>query len=406
MGQQTDPKLHYTVLLGLLTALGPFTIDLYVPAFPAVRNSFGISHGLVQLTLAGTTLGLAVGTLLVGTWSDHVGRRLPLLLATCLHILASMGCALTTDISVFVALRFLQGIGAAASGVVVYAIVRDQFENNRLVVVLSRVGFVTTAAPLIAPVLGVELMLLMDWRGIFWILAVFALILLILTWFWIPETHPATSRMRQGEPIGNRLRALVGDSVFIGATFVGGMVFAAVYVYVAASPLIFQSFYDFSPRQFSLAFMLTTLALALGIRLNGLLASRFSPQALLLAALIAMTLSSLVLVVVASSTTHPAGVFIALWLMMGATGVAFPNARALSLYKHQKRAGMASSLYGAFAFTVSGLLSPVAGLLGDVTPATIGIVLLVVSASGMFGAFLLTAIRTKVDATPPVSTTG
>lgn len=392
MAQSSDhvqsAKLSYVVVLGLLTTLGPFTIDLYVPAFPQIMSFFQVSEGYVQMTLAGTTFGFALGHLVVGIWSDQVGRRYPLLLATALHVLASVGCSLSQDIYTLWALRFVQGLGAAASSVVVKAIIRDQFEGRPLAIMLSRVGFVTTATPILAPILGVELMLLTGWRGIFWVLAGFAALLLFLTWYLVAETYPREIRSADNRRVLKRVSALFRDPLFIGATLTGGMVFAAVYIYVAASSLLFQSVYEFSPRAFSLIFLVMTLGLALGIRLNARLAKKWAVHHLLLGATSVMALSSISIIV--TFGLHSATpVLLALWIMMLATGVAFPNASTLSLLKHKTQAGTAASLYGAFSFTVSAILSPVPGFMGFDTAVPTGIVLSVVSCIGVLGAGLI-----------------
>lgn len=384
-----NPRQIYTILLGLLTTLGPFTIDLYIPAFPQIRSVFNISDGLVQLTLAGTTLGFALGQLVVGTWSDRIGRRLPLLGSMSMHVLASIGCAMAPDIYTLCMLRVLQGVGAAASAVVVRAIIRDQFDGGTLAVMLSRIGFITTVTPILAPVLGAELLEITGWRGIFWLLAGFGALLLGLTWFLVAETYPAEKRLVQNQSMWQRFTVLRNDRIFLRAAFVGAMIYAAVYAYVAASPLLVQSVYGFDPRQFSIVFLLNTLGLALGIRLNILMLRRWTIPTLLLGSLSVMSICALAIVALSAVTASPIGTLVALWVFMTATGVAFPNASTLSLYSHKERAGTAASIYGAFCFTVAGLLSPVVGFIGVLSAAPIGVVLTLVSLAGAVGAWLL-----------------
>ena len=164
-------KLLYILMLGALTALGPFTIDLYLPAFPALEESLGVSEAAVQLTLTGTTVGFALGQLVVGPLSDKFGRRLPLILATAVHIVASLGAALSTDIATLGLFRVLMGIGAAGGGVVAMAMVRDLFSGYAMVRMFSRMALVNGLAPILAPVIGSQLLLFMPWPGIFFFLA-------------------------------------------------------------------------------------------------------------------------------------------------------------------------------------------------------------------------------------------
>src|SRR6478736_8147039 len=163
-------KLLYILMLGALTALGPFTVDLYLLAFPALEASLGVSEAAVQLTLTGTTVGFALGQLVVGPLSDKFGRRLPLILATAVHIGASLGAALSTDIGTLGLFRVLMGIGAAGGGVVAMAMVRDLFSGYAMVRMFSRMALVNGMAPILAPLIGSQLLLLMPWPGIFWFL--------------------------------------------------------------------------------------------------------------------------------------------------------------------------------------------------------------------------------------------
>ena len=158
-------RLVYVLVLGALTALGPFTIDLYLPAFPVLQSELGVSAAAVQLTLTGTMIGFGFGQLIVGPWSDKVGRRLPLILATGLHIAASVAAALAPDITWLLVFRLLQGFGAAAGGVVAMAMVRDLFGGKPLVRMLSRLALVNGLAPVLAPVIGSQMLAIMDWRG-------------------------------------------------------------------------------------------------------------------------------------------------------------------------------------------------------------------------------------------------
>src|SRR4051794_36572124 len=162
-----NQRLIYIVALGALVALGPFTVDLYLPSFPAVAHDFNASDAAVQLTLTATSIGFAVGQLLVGPLSDKIGRRTPLLIATAVHVIASIGVAFAPDIEWLTVLRVLQGIGAAGGGVVATATVRDLFGGLPLVRTLSRLALVSGLAPIFAPVIGSQLLRITDWRGVF-----------------------------------------------------------------------------------------------------------------------------------------------------------------------------------------------------------------------------------------------
>ncbi|BDZ45723.1 hypothetical protein GCM10025866_16320 [Naasia aerilata] len=178
----------FVIVLGALVGLGPFTIDMYLPAFPVLTKDFGVSDAAVQLTLTGTTIGFGLGQLVVGPLSDRFGRRIPLLAATTLHVLACVGAALAQDVTVLGLFRVLQGIGAAGGGVVAMAMMRDLFGGRALVRMLSRLALVTSLAPVVAPVIGSQLLRAVDWRGLFLTLAGYGLVMVIIAALCLRET--------------------------------------------------------------------------------------------------------------------------------------------------------------------------------------------------------------------------
>ena len=223
-------RILYIVLLGALTALGPFTIDLYLPAFPVLESDFDTSAAAIQLTLTGTMIGFALGQLVVGPLSDKAGRRIPLIVVTALHVLASVAAALAPTLPLLSGARVLMGVGAAAGGVVAMAVVRDLFGGRRLVVMLSRLALVSGVAPVAAPLIGSWLLTLMPWRGIFVFLAVYGVIMLISTIVFIPETLPAARRQdKGGATVLQRYRSVFSDRVFIGVLIIGGMTFSGLF---------------------------------------------------------------------------------------------------------------------------------------------------------------------------------
>ena len=219
-------RLVYVLVLGALTALGPFTIDLYLPAFPAIEKNLMTTEAAIQLTLTATTLGFALGQLVVGPWSDKVGRRIPLIVATVVHIGASLGVAFAPDVFWVGVFRVLQGMGAAGGGVVAMAMVRDLFGGLPLVRMLSRLALVSGLAPIIAPVIGSQLLRVLDWRGIFWFLAAYGILAILAAVFFLVETLPRERRDDKGHStVGERYRALFTDRVFVGVAVVAGMTF-------------------------------------------------------------------------------------------------------------------------------------------------------------------------------------
>lgn len=254
-------KLVYILLLGALTALGPFTIDLYLPAFPALEKSFDVSAAAIQLTLTGTTVGFGLGQLVVGPFSDKVGRRLPLILATAVHIGSSLGAALSTDIGMLSLFRVLMGIGAAGGGVVAMAMVRDLFHGYSMVKMFSRMSLVNGLAPILAPVIGSQLLLAFPWPGIFYFLACYGLLVILASIFFIRETLPADQRGKSSSTVVQRYKSVLGDRIFVGMVMVGSLNFGGLFAYLSASTFLFQDVYGFSPRSMACSSASTRWAL-------------------------------------------------------------------------------------------------------------------------------------------------
>ncbi|WP_433726624.1 Bcr/CflA family efflux MFS transporter [Actinoplanes sp. CA-051413] len=391
------------LVLGLLAALGPLSIDLYLPAFPALRQDLHTSAGAVQLTLAGMTLGLALGQAVVGAWSDRVGRRTPLLLSTVLHLLATIGCALAPSVEVLAACRFVQGVGAAGSAVLVLAIVRDVADGRTLVVLLSRVTLVETVAPLLAPVAGAELLAVAGWRGIFGLLAAGSATLLVAALLIVPETAKPPP---EPVPLRARLRAVGADRDFRLATVSGSMTFAGVYAYVAASPTLLQEVYGLSARTYAVVFLLNSLGLVVGVQLSSMLTRRAGPARVLAGCTAVTLLAAAAIVPLQWAHAGLAGLLPCLWLFVAGCGGCFAGAAGLALHGQGAQSGTATSVYGFATFAVAGLVSPLAGLAGITDATPLAVVLLATAAVSLTAAgFLLRAGAAQATsvAVPPVT---
>jgi len=370
----------YVVVLGALTALGPFTVDLYLPAFPQVEADLGVSTALIQLTLTATTLGFAVGQLLVGPWSDAVGRRLPLILATSLHVGASLGVALAPDIAWLMVFRVLQGFGAAAGGVVAMATVRDLFGGYPLVRMLSRLSLVNGLAPILAPVIGSQLLLVMPWRGLFLVLAAYGVIIVIAASLLIVETLPPERRVTAGHAtLRDRYRSLFSDRIFIGVAIIGGMSFSGLFAYLSASPFLFQEVYGLDPQGYGLLFALNSIGVVAGVQVSSRLARRIPPPWILAGSTLVLLSSAVAIIVLDIAGAGFWGTVVPLWLFITACGFGFPMVQALALVNHGGEAGTAASLLGALNFGLAGLLSPIVGLFGIANAIPMGTVMALTS---------------------------
>lgn len=373
-------RLVYILVLGSLTALGPFTIDLYLPAFPVLESELNVSATLIQLTLTGTTIGFAIGQLFMGPWSDKVGRRLPLILATTVHVAASIGAAFAPDIVWLGVFRVLQGAGAAAGGVVAMAMVRDLFGGRPLVRMLSRLALVNGLAPILAPVIGSQLLLFLDWRGLFVFLAIYGVIVVVAVALFIVETLPPERRHVAGHSTArDRYRSVFSDRVFVGVALIGGMSFSGLFAYLSASSFLFQDVYGLDPQQYGYLFAINSLGIVLGVQVSARLMRRFGPQWILGVTTVIQALASLAIVLLAASGAGFLGVLIPLFIFITATGFGFPAVQVLALVNHAREAGTAASVLGALNFGLAGLISPIVGWLGIDTAVPMGSVMLATS---------------------------
>lgn len=376
-------KLVYVVILGALTALGPFTIDLYLPALPAIETDLRVSEASVQLTLAGTTVGFGLGQLLVGPLSDKVGRRKPLMMATSVHVLASIGAALSTDITVLMIFRIFQGIGAAGGGVVAMATIRDLFGGYPLVRMLSRMALVTGLAPIFAPVIGSQLLLVLDWPGIFWFLAAYAVFVLLAAWVLIVETLPR-DRRGTGTTAAQRYKAVLSDRIFIGMLLMGGLNFAGLFTYLSASPFLFQNLYGLSAQEYGLLFGINSVGVVLGVQASARIMKTIGPQWVMACSTASMFTMGWLIAIFDWAGLGFWGTATPLWLYIMSFGFTIPCIQALALGRHGSQPGTAASLLGAATFGFAGAMTPVVGLfsgaaapMGLLMSACIGVAIIV-----------------------------
>ncbi|MBM0231991.1 Bcr/CflA family efflux MFS transporter [Micromonospora sp. STR1_7] len=394
-------RLQLVLVLGALIAIGPLTIDMYLPALPAITAGLQTTETAVQLTLTGTLLGLALGQLLIGPLSDVVGRRLPLLAGLAAHIVASVLCVFAPNIAVLGTLRVLQGLGVAAATVVATAVVRDLFSGASFARIFSRLMLVMGLAPILAPTLGSGLLRWTEWRGVFAALAVLGALLIVVAALRLPETLPVARRRHGGLAATLRdYRGLLNDRAFVGLVLVAGLAMASLFAYVSGSSFVLQDQYGLDEQQFGLAFGAGAVGLIAATQFNVRLLRRYTPQQILVSALIAGTAAGLLLVLFAVTGLGGLGTLLAsLWLVLAAAGLALPNAPALAMSRHSEAAGTAAALLGAVQFGIGALSAPLAGLFG-----TGSVPMAVVVAGGMAAALavmVLVVPRATLGAVDP-----
>ncbi|MGI5239451.1 multidrug effflux MFS transporter [Dactylosporangium sp. CA-139066] len=359
-------RFRLVLLLGFLTALGPLTIDMYLPSLPTITADLHASAAAVQLTLTGTLAGIAVGQLLIGPLSDALGRRLPLLAGIGVHVLASALCVFAPGLVALGTLRVMQGLGAAAASVVAMAIVRDLFSGLAAARLFSRLMLVVGVAPILAPTIGGQVLRLTQWRGVFVVLCAVGVAILVSTAVALPETLPR-QRRRSGGIAGTArdYGRLFADRVYVGLILVAGLAMAALIAYVSGSSFVFQDEFGMGQQAFAFVFAGGAVGLIGATQLNVRLLRRWTPQRILSGALVAGVVAGAVMLVLAATHTGGlAGVLIPLWTVLAMVGLAMPNAPAIALSRHGEAAGTAAALLGATQFGVGALAAPLVGVLG------------------------------------------
>ena len=377
---------RHAMVLGTLIALGALGIDMYLPAFPAIAESFGVDEGKVQFSLVSYFVALALGQMFYGPASDHIGRRLPLLFGFTLFILASAGCALAPSIDVLIAMRFLQGIGACAGMVIPRAIVRDLRSGEDAARLFALMLLVLGVSPILAPLLG---SLLLDWglpwQAPFWFLTAFGVSCLVLIVFLLEETNPPERRSAGG--VGMAFRnygSLLVDRRFVVTALVGGFSQAVVFAYLAGSPFVYLTLHHVSNKIYSLLFALNAIGLIGSAQTNVFMIRRFGAIRLILLATTAQSLAALTLL--ASTVLHfdaVTTIAVCLFFCVSCQGLIGPITSMLSLEPHPKKAGAASALMGSLQYACGAVSSMMVSYFFNETSIPFAAVLAACALSGL-----------------------
>ncbi|MFI1253861.1 multidrug effflux MFS transporter [Streptomyces netropsis] len=385
-------SLLVTLVLGGLSALPPLSMDMYLPALPEVTDSLRSPAATVQLTLTACLMGMALGQLVVGPMSDKWGRRRPLLAGMVIYVLATAVCAFAPTAELLIAFRLIQGLAGAAGIVIARAVVRDLYDGVAMARFFSTLMLISGVAPVIAPLIGGQVLRLTDWRGVFVVLTVIGILLTLVVWRCLDETLPPGRRQTGG--LGGALRAMRGllaDRVFTGYMLAGGFAFAALFAYISASPFVVQDIYGASPQTFSLLFGVNSVGLVLVGQINGkVLVGRVSLDKALAAGLAVVVLASVALLLMTAGVFGKAGLLpiaTGLFVLMSAMGLTLPNTNAQALMRSRDAAGSASALLGTSTFLLGAIASPLVGIAGSHTAVPMAVVQ-VVCALAAVGCFL------------------
>ncbi|MBT9501371.1 MAG: multidrug effflux MFS transporter [Burkholderiaceae bacterium] len=384
----TSRFFKIALVLGLLSAIGPFAIDMYLPALPAIGASLGANSSGVQMSLTAFFLSLGLGQLLYGPVSDMVGRKPPLYFGLGLFAVTSVGCALATDIDTLIVLRLLQGLGAAAGMAIPRAIVRDLHTGTEAAKLMSLLMLVFSVSPILAPLAGSAVIALSNWRGVFWAVTIAALIGLVLTGSVLKETRPPAARLESS--LGSALRGyalLLRDRHYMGLVFIGSFAMGGFFIYLANSPFVLIDHYGLTPTQYSLAFALNAAAFIGMSQFTGRLSERFGLVPVVKVAAIASAVPLVLLLGYYLAGGDQLEVLIGLYFVASAfMGLVIPSTSVLALEDHGAIAGTASALLGTLQMLTGAVLMAVSGpfIGGKPLPMVVGM------AGGAFIALALT----------------
>lgn len=370
MSSSNAPVFRHAVVLGLLTTIGPFAIDMYLPALPAIGRALNADPHAMQASLMAFFIAVGAGQLVAGPLSDMFGRRRPMVAGLVLFMLASIGCAFAPNVGVLVALRFVQGLGACACMVTPRAVVRDLYTGPEAARMMSLLLMVYSVSPILAPLAGSLVAESLGWRAVFVAVAAVGLAGLAMLLALLPETRPATARLSS-----NFRSAMAGygvllrDRHFMALAFMASFTVSSFFVYVANSPFVMSTHFGVSPRLYAVLFALNAVSLLALSQANGRLVARFGIRRVLRTAVIAQAATLGLLLVLTLAGVDRLSVLVALLMIgFGLNGLIVPAAFVLAMEGHAALAGTASALIGTMNFAGGAVMVALVAPFADGTP--------------------------------------
>lgn len=378
-------RLQLGLLLGSLGLLGPFTIDMYLPSFPTIVEDYHTNASLVQISLTTCLLGLGLGQLVIGPMSDVQGRRKPLLIFIILYLLASLTCAISPNIYMFIASRFVQGFAAAGGLVISRAVVRDLYSGKELTKFFALLMLVGNLGPIVAPIVGGGILAFTNWTGVFFVLACVGLILFLTVTWKLEETLPVEKRVPSNfKQVVKNFGSLLKDRQFAGYALTQGFIIAGIFAYVSGIPFVYQNIYGVTPQQFSFLFGVNGIALIIGSQSVGRLNDIISEKTFLKIGLILSNTAGALLLIALLFKAPIVAVAIPIFFLVASIGIISTTSFALAMDTQGHIAGSASALLGLLPFVLGSLTAPLVGIAGEYNAIPMGIVIY----SASFLAFL------------------
>lgn len=363
-------RIGIILTLGLLSALGPFSIDLYLPGFPEIARDLSTTTSRVALSLSSYFIGVSIGQMIYGPLLDRYGRRIPLMVGLFIYLFASIYIVYVSSVDSLIIARFVQAIGGCAGMVAARALVRDLFPVSEIPKIFSLLMLVIAVSPIVAPTLGGYATAHWGWHSIFIILAVLVTLNILLVYFWLPTgAPPDTTLSLKPKVISNRFWAVFKTPQFYTYTLTGSFAASGLYAYIAGSPHVFMELYGVSEKQYGWIFGFIAMGLVTASQLNTLLLRKYSSQRIVKITLICQTfLGALLLLGTLFNIIEMYSMIVLVFLFLSTQGFAFPNTSALSLAPFAKSAGTASALMGALQLGIGALITGLVSLLSNQTP--------------------------------------
>lgn len=374
---QSHNRFLIIFILGALSTISPFAIDMYLPAFPEMATALHTTTARISLSLSSYFAGLAAGQLFYGPLLDRFGRKLPLYAGLGLFIAASLACLYAHSVEWLVAMRFVQAVGGCAAGVASMAMVRDFFPAKETAKIISLLILVISASPLLAPSVGVFVAVNWGWQWVFIVLSAFVVVMLLVTAFVLPEGHaPDRSVEMRPLPILRNYGAVLKEPQFLTYALSGAFSFSGLLVYVASSPIVFMEVFHVSAQQFGAIFAGLSVGFIGSNQVNVFLLRKFSSEQIFLGAmLVECPIALLLLVGTMAGWFGLTATLVLLFIALSTLGLAFPNAAALALVPFDHNIGSASAMMGFLQIGVSGLASASIGILDSHTMMPVALVL-------------------------------
>lgn len=378
---KTKPKVNrvwMALMLGFLASIPPFATDFYLPALPQMTTDLGTSASLIQLSLTSVLLGMALGQLIIGPYSDVLGRRLPLNISLIVFVVSTVLCAFSPSIWVLVILRFIQGFSGAGGVVLSRAIVRDFYSGHEVTKFMAILTLINGVVTILAPVVGGQLLRSTDWRGIFLILGVISIILLLTVLFGMKESLPEYERTESGlKSIVLNFWGLFKDKTFMGYTLTQGLIFGGFFGYMSGSPFVLQGIYGLNAQQYSYSFAINATGVTLATYIAEKLVGTLEEKMLLRFFLGLSLFASLLLFAAVIFQWSIVFVLISFFLIFSCMGVISMLSNSLAMQSQDKNTGSASALLGLVPFVIGAVTAPLVGIGGEHTALPTAIVIAV-----------------------------